>query len=64
MSGQSAPVRKRITEILENETGGKSYKAHKYSLDSTDRPNPDWSKRNHPITFRQPGGSERWRYAI
>jgi hypothetical protein len=36
------PVRKRITEILETETGGKSYKAHKYSLDNADRPNPDY----------------------
>lgn len=26
--------RKKITQILEEETGGKSYKAHKYSLDS------------------------------
>jgi hypothetical protein len=29
-------------QILADETGGKSYKAHKYSLDSTDRPNPDY----------------------
>ena len=28
------PKNKRITEILESETGGKSYKANKYSLDS------------------------------
>jgi hypothetical protein len=33
---------KRITEILATETGGKSYKAHKYSLDSTDHPAPSY----------------------
>lgn len=31
---ERASNRKKITEILEEETGGKSYKAHKYSLDS------------------------------
>jgi hypothetical protein len=38
----NSPVRKRITEILADETGGKSYKAHKYSLDNANRPNPDY----------------------
>jgi hypothetical protein len=32
------PTRKRITEILASETGGKSYKAHKYSLNDPTRP--------------------------
>ncbi|WP_197081048.1 hypothetical protein [Gordoniibacillus kamchatkensis] len=31
---ESVNKRKKITQILEEETGGKSYKAHKYSLDS------------------------------
>lgn len=31
---KSANKRKKITQILAEETGGKSYKAHKYSLDS------------------------------
>lgn len=34
---------KKITDIIEQETGGKSYKAHKYSLDSDDRPSVDFS---------------------
>ena len=34
LGDSSTAVRKRITQILEDETGGKSYKAHKYSLDS------------------------------
>ena len=32
------PTTKKITDFLEAETGGKSYKAHKYSLDADDRP--------------------------
>ena len=35
-------ARRKITNILEEETGGKSYKAHKYSLDSYDRPSVDY----------------------
>lgn len=31
---ESGSKRKKITQILAEETGGKSYKAHKYSLDS------------------------------
>lgn len=34
---------KKITSLLEEETGGKSYKAHKYSLDSDGRPSVDFS---------------------
>lgn len=33
----------KITKLLEIETGGKSYKAHKYSLDSDTRPSVDFS---------------------
>lgn len=33
-STETAGRRKKITQILAEETGGKSYKAHKYSLDS------------------------------
>ena len=34
LEDSNTTIRKRITKILEEETGGKSYKAHKYSLDS------------------------------
>ena len=40
------PKRKRITEILEAATGGKSYKAHKYSLDDPDRPSVEYGDNN------------------
>jgi len=56
--------RKKITQILAEETGGKSYKAHKYSLDS-DRSSLEynetedrtfvWKKRGEtdpPITYK------------
>ena len=33
-----ASGRKKITKIIEEETGGKSYKAHKYSLDNDRSP--------------------------
>ena len=35
--------RKKITKIIEEETGGKSYRAHKYSLDS-DRSTLEYSE--------------------
>jgi hypothetical protein len=34
----------RIMKFLANETGGKSYKAHKYSLDNTERPFIDYGE--------------------
>ena len=36
--GAVASGRKKITKIIEEETGGKSYKAHKYSLDNDRSP--------------------------
>jgi hypothetical protein len=38
--------RRRITKILVEETGGKSYQAHKYNLDGADRPNPEYGDVN------------------
>jgi len=57
MTAQSttAPTRKRITKILETETGGKSYKANKYSLDSTDRPNPDYGDVEKELEWNEYG---------
>ena len=34
----------KVMNILADETGGKSYKAHKYSLDNTDRPSIDYDE--------------------
>jgi len=35
-------MRKKVMNILAKETGGKSYKAHKYVLDHSDRPSVDY----------------------
>lgn len=37
-SSDGASKRKKITKIIEEETGGKSYKAHKYSIDNDRSP--------------------------
>lgn len=41
----------KITELLEIETGGKSYKAHKYSLDIDNRPSVDFSSNSNTNTW-------------
>ena len=38
---------KKIMHILADETGGKSYKAHKYGLDRDERPYIDYGEDNH-----------------
>jgi hypothetical protein len=43
MLTESIKKRKKITKILEEETGGKSYRAHKYSLDN-DRPHLNYGE--------------------
>jgi len=55
MSEQTAPPRRRITKILEAETGGKSYKAHKYCLDNADRPNPDYGDVDKALEWNEYG---------
>ena len=55
MSEQSATTRRRITKILEAETGGKSYKAHKYCLDGADRPNPDYGDVDKSLEWNEYG---------
>lgn len=37
-------MEKRIMQVLANETGGKSYKAHKYGLDHAERPHLDYNE--------------------
>lgn len=44
-------VQYKITELLEMETGGKSYKAHKYSLDTDNHPSVDFSSENGTNTW-------------
>ena len=41
----------RIMEILERETGGHSYKSHKYSLDNSER---------SPVEYGESGKSTQW----
>jgi hypothetical protein len=43
----------KITEIIEKETGGKSYKAHKYSLDNENRPSVDFGSEMQGSTWRR-----------
>jgi hypothetical protein len=58
------PARKRITEILAAETGGKSYKAHKYSLDGADRPNPDYGDVDKELEWNEYGETKHGNTAI
>jgi len=55
MSEQLSPMRERITKILEAETGGKSYKAHKYCLDYAERPNPDYGDVDKSLEWNEYG---------
>ena len=43
--------REKVMNILAKETGGKSYKAHKYSLDSSERPSVDYG--NSEIVWKR-----------
>jgi len=47
----------KIRDILIKETGGKSYKAHKYSLDTTDRPSIDYG--NNQIVWKKTAETTR-----
>jgi hypothetical protein len=50
--------RKKITQILAEETGGKSYKAHKYSLDS-ERSTLDYNEtEDHTFVWKKRGETE------
>lgn len=50
--------RKKITQILAEETGGRSYKAHKYSLDS-ERSSLEYSEREDPtFSWKKHGETE------
>jgi hypothetical protein len=64
MTTQLTSTRRLITEILEDETGGKSYKAHKYSLDSTDRPNPDYGDVNKELEWKEYGETKHCKQYI
>jgi hypothetical protein len=58
MSGDSTKKRKKITSIIEAETGGRSYKAHKYSLD-TDRSMLEYGESDdRTFTWKKRGETE------
>ncbi|MDR0918498.1 MAG: hypothetical protein LBM93_04525 [Oscillospiraceae bacterium] len=58
-SNASVAKRKKITQILAEETGGKSYKAHKYSLDS-DRGTLDYDEtQNSTFVWKRHGETEQ-----
>ena len=53
-----ADKRKKITKILEEETGGESYKAYKYSLDS-ERSSLDYDEtQDRTFVWRRPGETD------
>ena len=43
----------KVMKVLADETGGKSYKAHKYGLDHAERPSIDYGENN--IIWRKAG---------
>jgi len=45
----------RIMNIIENETGGKSYKSHKYSLDESERSPVEYGEVNNSIQWKRRG---------
>jgi len=47
---------KKITSFLANETGGESYKAHKYSLDNEERPQLDYE---HTIVWKKSAETQK-----
>jgi len=53
MSGNTKPT--RIMDILERETGGHSYKSHKYSLDETERSAVEYGEVDATIQWRRRG---------
>lgn len=57
--------RSRIMEILERETGGHSYKSHKYSLDDSERSPVEYGEAGKSIQWKRRGdkrvGIWRWR---
>lgn len=53
MSGTPKPT--RIMDILEHETGGHSYKSHKYSLDESERSNVEYGEAEATIQWKRRG---------
>jgi hypothetical protein len=54
--GKSKPA--RIMDILERETGGHSYKSHKYSLDESERPAVEYGEVDATIHWKRRGESK------
>ncbi|MDR3111416.1 MAG: hypothetical protein LBU65_17230 [Planctomycetaceae bacterium] len=50
-------IHKKVRDILGHETGGKSYKAHKYSLDAAERPVLDYG--NNSIRWKKTAETTR-----
>jgi len=53
MSGTKKPA--RIMDILERETGGRSYKSHKYSLDESERSAVEYGEAGATIQWKRRG---------
>lgn len=49
------PKHSRIMEILERETGGHSYKSHKYSLDDSERSSVEYGESGRPTQWARRG---------
>jgi hypothetical protein len=52
--------RARIMEILEYETGGKSYKSHKYSLDESERSAVEYGEAENTIQWKRRGETKTY----
>ncbi|MCL1987637.1 MAG: hypothetical protein FWG64_06670 [Firmicutes bacterium] len=56
--------RSRIMAIIEQETGGKSYKSHKYSLDDTERSAIEYGEDTPKITWKKKGETKDHRQRV
>jgi hypothetical protein len=50
----------RIMDILAHETGGKSYKSHKYSLDESERSSVEYGEVNNSVHWQRRGETKQY----
>ncbi|MDR2719619.1 MAG: hypothetical protein LBC03_02290, partial [Nitrososphaerota archaeon] len=51
----------QIMEILERETGGKSYKSHKYNLDDSERSAVEYGEAGSSMQWKRRGETKEYR---
>ena len=62
VSIENSHMSKKIMQILADETGGKSYKAHKYGLDHDERPTIDYGEDS--IIWKKTAETEHIRHYV